>query len=61
MLQIRISELRKQCAELQSVRKVAKVYYNNEISYEKLRTICVQFHIPRTGKERFDVVDDEEK
>ena len=55
MKTIKKSELRK-LIETQSLREIAKVY---EVSYERIRQICVMWGIKRRGWQRIKLVDDE--
>ena len=57
MKTIRKSELRK-LIETQSLQEIAKVY---EVSYERIRQICVMWGIKRRGWQRIKLVDDEKR
>ena len=55
MKTIKKSELRK-LIKIKSLREIAKIY---NVSYERIRQICVAWDINRRGWKRIELVDDE--
>jgi len=54
---IKKSELR-DLVKKKSLREIAKIY---DVTYERIRQICVDWKIPRRGWNKIKLVDDEKK